>query len=48
MNWLHYTQTRFHFVVLGTLRINHKEAVEQFEANGFLLELMNIGEEQEK
>lgn len=37
-----------HFVVLGTLRINYKEAVEQFKANGFLLELMNIGEEQEK
>lgn len=37
-----------HFVVFGTLRINHKEAIEQFKANGFLLELMNIGEEQEK
>lgn len=35
-----------HSVVFGTLRINPEEAVEQFKANGLLLELMNIGEEQ--
>lgn len=35
-----------HFVVFGALRINPEEAVEQFKANGLLLELMNIGEEQ--
>lgn len=35
-----------HFVVFGTLRINPEEAVEQFKENGFLLELMDIGEEQ--